>query len=83
MAEEGSKGLGLESWLLVALIVTILMSGTVITLVSAGKEVVFSPYQETDDAVLSHQQITDARDSFGESEGGMFISPKIPRCLEA
>ena len=58
MAEEGSKGLGLESWLLVALIVTILMSGTVITLVSAGKEVVFSPYQQTDDAVLSHQPVS-------------------------
>ena len=26
MAEEGSKGLGLESWLLVALIITVLMS---------------------------------------------------------
>lgn len=71
MAEEGSKGLGLESWLLVALIVTILMSGTVITLVSAGKEVVFSPYEETEEVTLSYQQITDARSSFGGDEGGM------------
>ena len=38
MAEEGNKGLGHESWLLVALIVTVLMAGTVITLVSAGKD---------------------------------------------
>jgi len=71
VAEEGSKGLGLESWLLVALIVTILMSGTVITLVSAGKEVVFSPYEETEEVTLSYQQITDARSSFGGDEGGM------------
>ncbi|RPG72932.1 MAG: hypothetical protein CBD01_007480 [Euryarchaeota archaeon TMED141] len=71
MAEEGSKGLGLESWLLVALIVTVLMSGTVITLVSAGKEVVFSPYEETEEVTLSYQQITDARSSFGGDEGGM------------
>ena len=70
MAEEGSKGLGLESWLLVALVVTILMSATVITLVSAGKDVVFSPYEETD-TDLSYQQITDARASFGGDEGGM------------
>ncbi len=70
MAEEGSKGLGLESWLLVALVVTILMSATVITLVSAGKDVVFSPYEETD-TDLSYQQITDARASFGEDQGGM------------
>ncbi|MDP6233632.1 MAG: hypothetical protein QF839_05575 [Candidatus Poseidoniaceae archaeon] len=70
MAEEGSKGLGLESWLLVALVVTILMSATVITLVSAGKDVVFSPYEETD-TDLSYQQITDARSSFGGDEGGM------------
>ncbi|DAC32332.1 MAG TPA: hypothetical protein D7I05_08205, partial [Candidatus Poseidoniales archaeon] len=70
MAEEGSKGLGLESWLLVALVVTILMSATVITLVSAGKDVVFSPYEETD-TDLSYQQITDARGSFGEDQGGM------------
>ena len=68
MAEEGSKGLNLESWLLVALIVTVLMAGTVITLVSAGKDVVFSPYEEVDSS-LSYQQITDARASYGE--GGM------------
>ena len=68
MAEEGSKRLGLESWLLVALIVTVLMAGTVIALVSAGKDVVFSPYEEVDSA-LSYQQITDARATFGE--GGM------------
>ena len=74
MAEEGGKGLGLESWLLVALIVTVLMSGTVITLVSAGKEVVFSPYEETEEVTLSYQQITDARSSYGSDEGGMGYS---------
>ncbi|MEE3090220.1 MAG: hypothetical protein VX306_03030, partial [Candidatus Thermoplasmatota archaeon] len=68
MAEKGSKRLSLESWLMVALIVTVLMAGTVITLVSAGKDVVFSPYEEVDSS-LSYQQITDARSSYGE--GGM------------
>ena len=62
MAEEGSKRLSLESWLMVALIVTVLMAGTIITLVSAGKDVVFSPYEEVDSS-LSYQQITDARSS--------------------
>ena len=73
MADEGSKGLNLESWLLVALIVTVLMAGTVITLVSAGKEVVFSPYEEVDSS-LSYQQITDARASFGEDGMGYTLA---------
>jgi hypothetical protein len=72
MSEESSKGLGLESWLLVVLVVSLLLSGTFIALVSLNKEPVFSPYLTDADTTINAQQIGDSRTTFGE--GGMGYS---------
>lgn len=74
MTDEASKGLSMESWLLVVLVTSLVISGSFIALVSLNKEPVFSPYLTSDDQVINAQQIGDSRTTFGEDGMGYTIA---------
>lgn len=66
MAEEGSTGIKLETWLLVGFIVAMLLSTTVIIATSANKTTVYSAYVTDEDQNVQYQQVSGMRDSLGE-----------------
>ena len=74
MTDEASKGLSMESWLLVVLVTSLVISGSFIALVSLNKEPVFSPCLTSDDQVINAQQIGDSRTTFGEDGMGYTIA---------
>ena len=69
MAEDGSQGLKLETWLLVGFIVAMLLSTTVIIVTSANKTTVYSAYVTDEEQNIQYQQVSSMRDSLGD--GGM------------
>ena len=66
MSEEQKSKLSLEAWLMVGFVVSLLLSTVIIAVVSAGKDTVFSPYDN--DSEYSNQQLTEMRSDLGEGE---------------
>ena len=64
MAEGEGSRFSLESWLMVGLISSLLLSTVVIALVSSNKETVFSPYDNSPEH--SDQQLTVMRSDLGD-----------------
>ena len=56
MLEAEKKKLTLEAWLMVALLVSVVLSTVVIAVVSSNKTTVFSPYES--DGEYEEQQLT-------------------------
>jgi hypothetical protein len=71
MAEEGTTGVKLETWLLIGFVVAMLLSTTLIVVTSAGKETVYSAYVTDGDANTQYQQISSMRNDLGGGEGNM------------
>ena len=59
MSEE-KRGVRLETWLGVGLVVSILLSTSVILLASSDKETVYSAYVTEAEGDYNHQQLTDS-----------------------
>lgn len=68
MADNESSRFSLETWLTIGLVVSLLVSGIVIALVSSDKDTVFSPYDNESDN--SNQQLTIMRSDLGDSADG-------------
>ena len=66
MSEGQKSKLSLEAWLMVGFVVSLLLSTVIIAVVSAGKDTVFSPYDN--DSEYSNQQLTEMRSDLGEGE---------------
>ena len=66
MAEEGTTGIKLETWLLVGFITAMLLSTTVIIATSANKTTVYSAYVTDEEQNVQYQQVSSMRDSLGE-----------------
>ncbi|MBT4071040.1 MAG: hypothetical protein HOE79_07365 [Euryarchaeota archaeon] len=72
MAESDGSRFSLETWLMVGLISSLLLSTVVIALVSSNKETVFSPYDNSPD--YSDQQLTVMRSDLGDGGVGYNIA---------
>ena len=72
MAESEGSRFSLETWLMVGLISSLLLSTIVIALVSSNKDTVFSPYDNSPEH--SDQQLTVMRSDLGEGEAGYNIA---------
>ncbi|MEK9730535.1 MAG: hypothetical protein VW230_02110 [Candidatus Poseidoniales archaeon] len=66
MSEEQTSKLSLEAWLMIGFVVSLLLSTTIIAIVSAGKDTVFSPYDTEKE--YANQQLTEMRSDLGEGE---------------
>ncbi|MBJ63777.1 MAG: hypothetical protein CMB55_03140 [Euryarchaeota archaeon] len=66
MAEEGSTGIKLETWLLVGFIAAMLLSTTVIIITSSDKTTVYSAYVTDEEQNVQYQQVSAMRDALGE-----------------
>ena len=72
MAESNGSRFSLETWLMVGLISSLLLSTVVIALVSSNKETVFSPYDNSPD--YSDQQLTVMRTDLGDGGVGYNVA---------
>ena len=72
MAESDGSRFSLETWLMVGLISSLLLSTIVIALVSSNKETVFSPYDNSPE--YSDQQLTVMRSDLGDGGVGYNIA---------
>ena len=72
MAESDGPRFSLETWLMVGLISSLLLSTVVITLVSSNKETVFSPYDNSSEH--SDQQLTVMRTDLGDGGFGYNVA---------
>ena len=60
---EGKQGVQLETWLVIGLVVSIILSTSVILLASSDKQTVFSAYVSEADGDYRHQQLGEMRSS--------------------